>query len=129
MESAESIIKNKTSLEAVIIGRNEGDRLVRCIKSLQRVHALVYVDSGSTDNSVIAASELRVNVIDLNLSIPFSAARARNEGYRYLVEMHPEIDYIQFVDGDCEVNPNWVEKAVMLLNKNPECAVVYGRRR
>lgn len=129
MESADPIPKRNISSGAVIIGRNEGERLVRCIKSLQGVHALVYVDSGSTDNSVYDANELGVNVIKLDLSIAFTAARARNEGYRYLIKLYPEIEYIQFVDGDCEVVPYWVRKAETFLNENPEFAVVCGRRR
>ena len=37
----------------VAIGRNEGERLRVCLESARRdVHALVYVDSGSTDGSV-----------------------------------------------------------------------------
>ncbi len=80
MKSSHNSIKNETSLGAVIIGRNEGERLIRCIQSLQTVQTLVYVDSGSTDNSVKAAAELGVNVIELDLSIAFTAARARNEG-------------------------------------------------
>ncbi|MBL1457682.1 MAG: glycosyltransferase family 2 protein [Methylophaga sp.] len=129
MKSSHNSIKNETSLGAVIIGRNEGERLIRCIQSLQTVQTLVYVDSGSTDKSVKAAAELGVNVIELDLSIAFSAARARNEGYRYLVELYPDMDYIQFVDGDCEVNSNWVNKAETFLKKNPDFAVVCGRRR
>ncbi len=129
MKSSHNSIKNETSLGAVIIGRNEGERLIRCIQSLQTVQTLVYVDSGSTDNSVKAAAELGVNVIELDLSIAFTAARARNEGYRYLVELYPDMDYIQFVDGDCEVNSDWVNKAETFLNMNPDFAVVCGRRR
>lgn len=41
---------------AVIIGRNEGARLVACLASFPGwVRPLVYVDSGSTDGSVAAA--------------------------------------------------------------------------
>ena len=40
----------------VVIGRNEGQRLVRCLESLLgRVAHIVYVDSGSTDGSVAMA--------------------------------------------------------------------------
>ena len=38
---------------AVVIGRNEGVRLRRCLLSLRAgVDYVVYVDSGSTDNSL-----------------------------------------------------------------------------
>ena len=37
----------------VVIGRNEGERLKRCLNSIQSQHSgpVVYVDSGSTDGS------------------------------------------------------------------------------
>ena len=68
-------------LAAVAIGRNEGPRLVRSLASLQgRVDRIVYVDSGSTDGSVEAAKAAGCLVIALDLSLPFTAARARNAG-------------------------------------------------
>ena len=37
----------------VVIGRNEGERLSKCLQSvLGRAATVVYVDSGSTDRSV-----------------------------------------------------------------------------
>ena len=40
-------------VDAVVIGRNEGARLLACLASLQgQVRRVVYVDSGSTDGSV-----------------------------------------------------------------------------
>ena len=63
----------------VAIGRNEGQRLVDCLRSLsQTKRAIVYVDSGSTDGSIAIAREMGANVVILDLSIPFTAARARN---------------------------------------------------
>lgn len=49
-----------TSLGVVVIGRNEGERLKRCLASLLgNVDQIVYVDSGSTDGSVQLAQGLR----------------------------------------------------------------------
>ena len=43
----------------VVIGRNEGERLVRCLQSLSQSRApLVYVDSSSTDGSCEQAQRL-----------------------------------------------------------------------
>src|SRR5258706_16021257 len=93
----------------VVIGRNEGERLVRCLKSvLAQCHAVVYVDSGSTDRSVERARELGAKVIELDRSIPFSASRARNSGFAAPREMG-ELECVQFVDGDCEILPEWIE--------------------
>lgn len=114
----------------VVIGRNEGDRLVTCLRSLAgQPGSLVYVDSGSTDGSSERAAELGAAVVDLDPSIPMSAARARNAGVDRLLELDASLPYIQFVDGDCEVHAGWLDRARQFLNENPDFAVVCGRRR
>jgi len=114
----------------VAIGRNEGERLRRCLDSVVgRADAIVYVDSASTDGSVDLARSRGVGTVELDLSIPFTAARARNEGFQRLVKLCPEVEFVQFVDGDCEVVPGWLERAQRELEARPDVAVVCGRRR
>ncbi len=117
------------SLGAVVIGRNEGARLVACLESLSgAVRPLVYVDSGSTDGSVAAATAAGALVVALDTTIPFTAARARNAGLdRLIAAGAPE--FVQFVDGDCRVQPGWLPAAKAFLATHPEVAVVCGRRR
>src|SRR5262245_43481361 len=71
---------------AVVIGRNEGERLKRCLTSLSLSNKslVVYVDSGSTDGSAQWARERGVAVVDLDIRRPFTAGRARNAGFRRL---------------------------------------------
>lgn len=112
------------------IGRNEGERLRKCLNSVVgQAATVVYVDSGSTDDSVSMAHALGVAVVELDMTIPFTAARARNEGFKHLHEIAPELGYVQFVDGDCEVVPGWLKAAAHFLDENPDVAVVCGRRR
>jgi glycosyltransferase involved in cell wall biosynthesis len=122
-----------SSIGVVTIGRNEGDRLIRCLKSLLAQlppgMPIVYVDSGSTDGSAAAAESLGVQVIGLDLSTPFTMARGRNTGFRYLTEQFPQIKYVQFIDGDCELLPGWIEQALTAIAADPKLAVVCGRRR
>ena len=89
---------------------------------------VVYVDSGSTDGSVAAARGLGAEVVELDLSVPFTAARARNAGLTRLREggMPP---LVQFVDGDCELQPGWIAAATAFLDAHPDVAAVCGRRR
>jgi glycosyltransferase involved in cell wall biosynthesis len=114
----------------VAIGRNEGERLRRCLESVvKQVEAVVYVDSGSTDDSVALARSLGVQTVALDLSTPFTAARARNAGFAQLQEVCPQVEFVQFVDGDCEIVAGWLELARQELEARPEVAVVCGRRR
>ncbi len=114
---------------AVAIGRNEGERLRRCLKSISATTALVYVDSGSTDGSAQWARAQGVELIELDLSLPFTAARARNVGFRRLRELAPELAYVQFVDADCELVAGWPEHALSFLDGHTDVAAVCGRRR
>ncbi|MEM8791599.1 MAG: glycosyltransferase family A protein [Pseudomonadota bacterium] len=113
---------------AVVIGRNEGERLIRCLASVKGVESMVYVDSGSTDGSVDAAREAGADVVELDLSQPFTAARARNAGFERLMKIG-KLTYVQFVDGDCEMQSDWFEAADSFLERNPKVAVVFGRVR
>lgn len=118
----------------VIIGRNEGERLATCLNSIRasvdaNVVDVVYVDSNSTDNSCEIALAYRANVIQLDTSIPFTAARARNAGAKVLLERHPEAKYLQFLDGDTELDPRWIARAVDYLEHHFRVAAACGRRR
>lgn len=114
----------------VTIGRNEGERLRQCLHSvLGKADLIVYVDSGSTDGSTDLARSLGVEVVELDLSIPFTAARARNAGFSHLLQLAPHLEYVQFVDGDCEIVEGWLTNAQQVLDTQPEIVVVCGRRR
>ncbi|MEO1196945.1 MAG: glycosyltransferase [Pseudomonadota bacterium] len=118
------------TVAAVAIGRNEGDRLVACLASLQgKVHPIVYVDSGSTDGSVAAAKAAGAQVVSLDMTQPFTAARGRNAGLARLAEIDPDGAYVQFLDGDCVLRDGWIEAALAELETDPKLAVVCGRRR
>ncbi|MDI3271751.1 glycosyltransferase family 2 protein [Pseudomonas sp. MDT1-16] len=119
-----------TGMGVVVIGRNEGPRLERCLASLVgAAQKVVYVDSGSTDGSVQIALALGVAVVELDMTIPFTAARARNEGFACVQRLLPAMRYVQFVDGDCEVVGGWLPQAQAFLDTHPDVAVVCGRRR
>jgi hypothetical protein len=111
----------------IAIGRNEGERLRLCLTSaLASGFHVVYVDSKSTDGSVELARMLGTEVVELDMSLPFSAARARNEGF---AQLDKDIAFVQFVDGDCEIVAGWIERAREELQARTNLAVVCGRRR
>ncbi|WP_432199786.1 glycosyltransferase [Erythrobacter sp. W53] len=117
-------------LGVIAIGRNEGERLVRCLTSLQ-CHDLpvVYVDSASTDGSQTRAKELGAHVLPLDMDRPFTAARARAEGFAELMRIAPDLQFVMFVDGDCEIVSSWPSAAMSFLLENTDYAAVCGRRK
>ncbi len=129
-----------TSIGIIIIGRNEGQRLTTCLESVRntqlqegataiRIADVIYVDSNSTDDSVETARSLGAQVVELDPAIPFTAARARNAGAEALLRAHPEVELLQFLDGDTELHPRWLPHAAGYLSHNKHVAVVCGRRR
>ncbi|MCO5165864.1 MAG: glycosyltransferase family 2 protein [Planctomycetes bacterium] len=117
-----------SELGVVVIGRNEGARLVRCLESVAGGgRPVVYVDSGSTDGSPSAARRLGAEVVALDMSLPFTAARARNAGLHRLLERRPDLALVQLVDGDCEVQPGWLEAGAWAMAADPRLGVVCGR--
>lgn len=119
-----------SSVGIVAIGRNEGARLEACLESVVgRVGAVVYVDSGSSDGSVEMARCRGVEVVELDMSKPFTAARARNAGAARLKEVAPDVEFVHFLDGDCVVVDGWLDAAVEALRADAELAVVCGWRR
>ena len=113
----------------VAIGRNEGSQLRACLEScFRQVRHVIYVDSGSTDNSIALARSLGAEVVELDTSTAFSAARARNQGLRHLRAVAPSMRYVQFIDGDCQLVQGWIKKSLASFKEAPQLAVVCGRR-
>lgn len=123
-------MENEPELGIVVIGRNEGQRLIDCLTSLgDHIHHTVYVDSGSSDRSVQRAEELGAQTLLLDMSMGFTAARARNAGFAALCGALPQVRFVQFVDGDCIVDQEWLRTAARTLTAHADVAVVCGRRR
>ncbi|WP_263360066.1 glycosyltransferase family 2 protein [Acidicapsa ligni] len=115
-------------LSVVIIGRNEGERLERCILSAQSIEGwsakeILYVDSGSTDGSLELAAKLGARVLPLPPG-PFTAARARNMGWQSATGK-----LILFLDGDTILNADFPVAALAELEKNATNAAAWGHRR
>ncbi|WP_242523547.1 glycosyltransferase [Microbulbifer salipaludis] len=153
MREANLRVEKMLALGFVVIGRNEGERLRRCLESILEqsialrremlgsesdsdesvsdliLTPIVYVDSGSDDGSVDCAKNLGCDVVQLAATRPFTAARARNAGLERLIEISPAVEFVQFIDGDCSLQPGWLSKAIAFSSVNPEAAIVCGRRR
>ncbi len=114
-------------MACVVIGRNEGERLIESLQSVQAAGLpLVYVDSGSTDGSADTAVAHGYKSLRLDPVRPFSAARGRNEGLDDAMRMQPGTRYIMFLDGDCTLEPDFPSVAAKILDDDGTCAIVTG---
>lgn len=104
-------------------------RCIRGFKDQEISLDIVYVDSNSSDDSVAFANSEGLTVINLDMSIPFSAGRARNEGFRALLAKNPHLEYVQFADGDTVVADGWLNAACDWLTEHPQDGIVWGSRR
>lgn len=98
----------------IIIGKNEGERLTRCISSVfsfikkEQINEseVIYVDSKSTDDSISRAKALNVNKI-LSITGQCNAAIARNIGAK-----ESSGNILFFLDGDMELIPGFYSQIV-----------------
>ncbi|WP_296494875.1 glycosyltransferase family A protein [Rhodoferax sp.] len=117
-----------TLVSVVVIGRNEGERLLRCLDSVVQAHwgqityELIYVDSRSTDGSVARARALGATTLVVADAKP-NAAKARNLGWQAA-----RGEFILFLDGDTQLHPDFVSHALATLNEPKLCAA-WGHRR
>ncbi|MEP7362521.1 MAG: glycosyltransferase family 2 protein [Acidobacteriota bacterium] len=115
-------------LAVVIIGRNEGARLLRCLDSIERMEQpaggveCVYVDTASGDGSAEAMEARGIAVVRLFPDEP-SAAVARNAGWRAV-----SAPFVLFVDGDCQIEKEFAMQALRWF-EDPKVAIVWGRLR
>ena len=111
----------------VVIGRNEGERLTRCLESVRAADypveaiQLIYVDTDSTDDSCERARQIGATVVQIHPERP-SAAAGRNAGLKVA-----KFDLVQFLDGDTILNGGWLRRGVAALG-DPSLAGVFGRR-
>jgi len=115
-------------ISVVVIGRNEGPRLSRCLRSVFAMHhpefdlEVIYVDSGSVDGSVATARAEGARTVELRPERP-SAALGRNAGWKAASG-----DIVLFLDGDTVLHPNFVVASLPEFAL-PSVAVVWGHRR
>ncbi|WP_260705490.1 glycosyltransferase [Edaphobacter flagellatus] len=116
------------TVSVVVIGRNEGERLRRCLESVYAMDRdgfaieVLYVDSNSQDGSVGLAQSMGAKTIVLHPERP-SAALGRNAGWRAATGA-----IVLFLDGDTILHPRFVSDSLQEF-LNPAIAVVWGHRR
>lgn len=113
-------------LSFVVIGFNESATLPACFRSIQEAELeglaveIIYVDGGSTDTSIEIARSWKVDAC-LGGEKRRRAAENRNLGLR-----HARGEFVQFLDGDMQLEPGWIQAGLALLRQRPGTAVVWG---
>ncbi|MFK7960965.1 MAG: glycosyltransferase family 2 protein [Phycisphaerales bacterium] len=114
----------------VIIGRNEGEQLTAAFASVAAVAGgvpVVYADSDSTDDSVARAEQAGVEIVRVDPAGGLSAARGRNLGLARLLDIAPAVRFVQFIDGDCTLEADWIDAGRAAMCERDDVAIVCGR--
>lgn len=116
-------------LAFVIVGWNNEDLLVDCLKSIDtQTHKpikVVYVDNASTDGSVRLLKKKFPDVEIIEESTNHGFAKANNHGIMRALE-DPEVQYVALLNTDARVEPTWANKIVNFAAKKPRGAFFQG---
>lgn len=111
-------------LTCVVIGRDEGPRVGRALDSIRRALSspgfdalgrgcqVLYVDSGSLDDSLAHAQAAEVECVSIARATA-SAARARNTGLQ-----HAKAPWVQFLDADMVLDASWLPAALQRAQRD-----------
>lgn len=101
-------------ISVIVIGKNEGARLQACLASVTQAlallaHEIIYVDSGSADGSLSAAKACGARCYLLGAK-DTTAGLGRLTGTK-----EARGEYLLFLDGDMQLQPRFVQKAMLAM--------------
>ena len=101
-------------ISAIVIGRNEGERLDACLASITDAlgplhHEVIYVDSRSGDDSLSIARERGARCFLLEDSETTAGLG------RYVGAKEARGEYLLFLDGDMRLCPGFVQQAMLAM--------------
>ena len=104
-------------ISVIVIGKNEGSQLDTCLTHAKRAlrmlsYELIYVDSRSTDDSVAIAKAHGARCFMLE-----DAHTTAGLG-RYVGTQAARGEYLLFLDGDMQLQPGFVDHAMMKMAEN-----------
>jgi len=112
-------------LSVVLISKNQAWNISRLVESVLDATSsidskeIILVDSASTDETVDAAGWYPICILRLRPDQPPSPAAGRYIGYK-----HSSGEFVLFLDGDMEVLPGWLGKALCSMRESPRAGVM-----
>ena len=99
-------------LSFIVIGRNEGVKLINCLNSIYETitynnltkYEIIYVDSNSSDNSINNLKKFN-NIKIIKLTANYNSAIARNVAVN-----NSSFENLFFIDGDMQIIPSFLKK-------------------
>lgn len=101
------------TLSAVLIVKNEQERIGRCLKTLRGVDQIVVLDTGSVDDTVEEANQFGADVHLWAPPDPFHFADARNVALSFATS-----DWVLSIDADETLRPGSLSALRPFLSKN-----------
>lgn len=109
-------MNQKPFLSAIIIAKNESERIHACISNLSWADEVLLIDNGSTDDTSAIARRLKITVIEENMR---NFSRLRNVGAR-----RAEGLWLLYVDADEAVSPK-LKAEILKIVHDPNALAAY----
>ena len=110
----------------VIVGTDKKLSPEAAIQSAGDGRAIVFVAVGAAPQTTAAARNAGAIVVEGDAASLSTGGRARNAGYRQLKNIAPHVKYVQFLDADCALDPNWISTAEKFMARRSEVAILEG---
>lgn len=116
-------------LSVVLITKNQGWNVARLVQSVFTAARglvepeIILVDSASSDDTVVQAQHFPITVLRLSAEQRLTPAAGRYIGYGASTG-----EVVLFLDGDMELYPGWLAKALQVLATEPTVAGLTGER-
>ncbi len=117
-------METETPISVIIVNYNSGPLLARCVQSVMSSTmpvSTIIVDNNSDDDSLTKALALYKNdtrLVTIRNAVNAGFAHASNQALQ-----HIKGNYLLFLNPDCIIKPDTLEKMVRLMNENPEVAM------
>lgn len=114
------------STGVVIVGGDPKASPEAAIRSVADGRTVVFAPLAPMPEAEAIARAAGAIVIENGGKALQTGGRARNAGYRQLKKLAPHIKYVQFLDADGIIDPDWITAAERFMERRPEVAVIDG---